>query len=273
MTTKKIIHKDLFVFIFFFVLANALICFIWDQNPCIQEHFSLTTDATRSITSMQITISLVSITIMILFLGSVNERILGISYKRIFFHKDLFGFFNMTNCVFLMLFFILYSVVSSLILINFDCSGVCLFGKIACEVSLFCSIVLLYKMISLGLILKYKQSRIYNKIYKALESKEKIQIYNEIVEKLDVFETKENEYQQYIIEEFIILSYICLNINNFETDINEQERIVQKIINKIGNMIKKDPRNNIFLLKKLYEEAEKIFKKDKAKDLFCCSFL
>lgn len=128
-------------------------------------------------------------------------------------------------------------------------------------------------MIYLGLILKYKQSRIYNKIYKTLESKKKIQIYYKIVEKLDVFEIKENEYQQYITEEFIVLSYICLNISSFEIDINEQERILRKIVYRIRNMIEKDPRDNTFLILKLYKEAEKTFKKDKAKDLFCCDFL
>ncbi|MCM1121192.1 MAG: hypothetical protein NC416_01275 [Eubacterium sp.] len=273
MKKKKIIDRGkLIIFLVSFVLINMIIYIICLKCPCIQEHISLSADATRSITSMQITISLVSITIMILFFGSTNERILGISYKKIFFHDDFFKFFNITNCVFLMPLLILCSVTSSLLLVNLNYSKVCLLGKIVCGVSLFCSIFLLFEMIYLGFILKYKQSKIYNKIYEALESKKKEQVYNQIIEKLNVFQTKEREYQQYIIEECIILSYICLNIRKFETNINEQERILQIIINKIKDMINKDPRDNTSLLLKLYKEAEKIFKKDNAKDLFCCNF-
>lgn len=275
MKRKKIIdiYRGWIIFFIVFIFVNIIICLICGKNPCIQEHISLSADVARNITSMQITISLVSITIMTLFLGSANERILGISYKKIFFHEDFFGFFNITNCVFMMLIFILFSVVSSLFLVNLDYDVVCLFGKIVCIVSLFCSIFLLFYMISLDLILKYKQSRVYNKIYKSLNGKKKLQIYNEIVEKLEILGTKENEYHQYIIEECIILSFICLNISDFETNIDEQERILRKIVFKVRSMIIKDPRDNSFLLVKLYKEVEETFKKDKAKDLFSCSFL
>lgn len=172
-----------------------------------------------------------------------------------------------------MLILMVCSVVSSLLLVNIDFNGVCLLGKIVCVVSLFYSIFLLFNMISLGLILEYKQSRIYNRIYKTLENKKNLQTYHEIVEKIDFFEIEKNKYRQYIVEECIILSYICLNISDFESNINEQERILRKIICKIGNMIKEDPRDNSFLLLKLYEKAKEIFKEEKAKDLFCCKFI
>lgn len=164
-----------------------------------------------------------------------------------------------------MLIFIVCSVVSSLFLVNMDYSGAGLFGKIVCVVSLFCSIFLLFYMIFLGFILKYKQSRIYSKIYRVLKGKKALKIYYEIVEKLDVFEIKENEFREYIIEEFIILSYICLNIKNFETNANEQKRVLQKIVCKTRNIIRSDPRDDTVLLKKLYKETEKIFGEDKAK--------
>lgn len=90
MKKKKIIDKgSLLAFLGVFVIANIIIYFICIKFPCIQEWITLSSDATRSITSMQITISLVSITITILFLGSANERILGISFKKIFFHRDI----------------------------------------------------------------------------------------------------------------------------------------------------------------------------------------
>lgn len=266
MKKKSIIVKDsMLAFLVIFVLVDVIIYAVCVENPCIQAHITLSADAVRSISSMQITISLVSITIMTLFLGSINEKILGISYKRIFFRGDFFKFFNIPNCIFLMLIFIVCSVVSSLLLVNMDYSEAGLFGKIVCVVSLFCSIFLLFYMIFLGFILKYKQSRIYRKIYKILESKKALKIYHEIVEKLDVFEIKENESREYIIEEFIILSYICLNIKNFETNISEQKRVLQKIVCKTRNMIKSDPRDDDVLLDKLYGEVKEIFGEDKAK--------
>lgn len=274
MKKKKIIDKgSLLALLGVFVIANMIIYFICIKFPCIQEWITLSSDSTRSITSMQITISLVSITIMILFLGSANERILGISFKKIFFHRDFWKFINITNCIFLMLIIMVCSVVSSLLLVNIDFNRVCLLGKIICVVSLFYSIFLLFNMISLGLILEYKQSRIYNRIYKTLENKKNLQTYHEIVEKIDFFEIEKNKYRQYIMEECIILSYICLNISDFESNISEQERILRKIICKIGNMIKEDPRDNSFLLLKLYEKAKETFKEEKAKDLFCCKFI
>lgn len=272
MKKKKIISVSrLLVFLFIFTIFNIIVFFVCVTCPIFQERISVSSDVARSITSFQITISLVSITIMILFLGSTNERIMGISYKKIFFNEDFFRFFNVTNCVFLMLAFIVFSIVSSNILVNIEYSKVSLFGKIVCEISLFCSILLMFYMVTLGLILKYKQSRIYYKIYKGLKNK-KVSIYDEIIEKISIFEVKENEYQQYIIEEFIILSYICLNIRDFESNIREQEQVLRRIISKIRNMIEKDPRDNSYLLIKLYKEAEKAFKKDDAKDLFCCTF-
>lgn len=93
MKKKNIIVKgSLLPFLVTFVLVDAIIYAVCVGNPCIQAHITLSADVVRSISSMQITISLVSITIMTLFLGSINEKILGISYKKIFFMRIFLDF-------------------------------------------------------------------------------------------------------------------------------------------------------------------------------------
>lgn len=63
----------------------------------------MTYDAMLYLVSIQVTIAMLAITIMILFLDVAQERILGVSYKYIFFKSNMFGKFNITECIFSML--------------------------------------------------------------------------------------------------------------------------------------------------------------------------
>ena len=250
-----------------YLIFNVIIFFVSNKYVFIKDCITISSDVVNTITSYQINISLISITIMIFFLGSVEERIMGISYKKIFFNGTFFYCFNITNCIFLMLIFMTVSIFSSCVLLNTKFDIICFISKITCGTALIFSIIFLFYMAYLGMILKYKQSRVYCKIFEELE-KANEDIYKEIVKHLDMLNDKK-EYRQYIREEFIILAYILLNIDNFVDNTCNKRVVMEKIISTIHMIIKYDYRNNYDILVILYNEAKEVFGKEDANYIFC----
>lgn len=266
MNKHRIISWKLPLLLFIYFCINVIVILIYCNFSFLKEYINISDDILENIIDFQVNISLISITIMILFLEIADHRIMGMSYKKVFFKDVFFPYFNITNCIYLMLISMVISLCSYNFLINVE-NCISLIGKIVCETTLYCSIIVMFYMITLGFILQYKKSRIYYIVYKKLKRKDR-KIYNEIINKLVVFTTEQNSYQQYIKDEFFIFSYIFLNIDDFESDDHLKQVARSKIINRINNMVKNDLRNNFELLVILYKYAEKTFGKEKANELF-----
>lgn len=126
-------------------------------------------DAMLYLVSIQVTIAMLAITIMILFLDVVQERILGISYKYIFFKSNIYGMFNITECIFSMLGLMTYSIICTFILAGIDNYQWQRYSRFGLCLSMSGTVVLMFRMVWLGMIAKYKKSRIYELILKKLK--------------------------------------------------------------------------------------------------------
>ncbi len=126
-------------------------------------------DAMLYLVSIQVTIAMLAITIMVLFLDVVQERILGISYKYIFFKGNMFRGPNITECIFFMLGLMTYSIICTFILAGIDNYQFGRYSRWGLCLSVMATIILMFRMVWLGMIAKYKKSRIYELIKKKLK--------------------------------------------------------------------------------------------------------
>lgn len=129
----------------------------------------MTYDAMLYLVSIQVTIAMLAITIMILFLDVAQERILGVSYKYIFFKSNMFGKFNITECIFSMLGLMAYSIICTFILAGIDNYQSQRYSRFGLCLSMAGTMALMFRMAWLGMIAKYKKSRIYERIQKKLK--------------------------------------------------------------------------------------------------------
>ncbi len=136
---------------------------------CKLEKVVMAYDAMLYLVSIQVTIAMLAITIMILFLDVVQERILGISYKYIFFKSNIYGMFNITECIFSMLGLMTYSIICTFILAGIDNYQWQRYSRFGLCLSMSGTVVLMLRMVWLGMIAKYKKSRIYELILKKLK--------------------------------------------------------------------------------------------------------
>lgn len=251
--------------IIFSILFWLIVFIIWrlfKKSPI----FNISASVANNITMMQITISLISITIMELFLNSADDRIMGISYKRLFCKNFIWKVFNLINCIYFMLLLMTVSMLASIVLFYIEMTKS--ISQITLMTALCFTTILMFHMINLGLVCKYKKSQIYNIIYKCFEKKRKG--YDELYEKIICYLNYdvEKKYNEYIREEVMILSYLYLNLEKFEDNIGKRRIIRNQIIVCINKIITNDPRNNQYLAILLYEELIKTFNKGQVNTLF-----
>ncbi len=258
---KKPLIKRKYIIIFFLIFITICVC-LWGiclKATKFRTYICFSENILFQLIFIQITISLISITIMQLFLGNSNERVLGFSYKGIFFN-DFFFKLNAMNCIWYELFLAGLSIFGGLIY-TVQCSSVILFSKIMVVVSLVLTVFFTLRMVQLSLISKHKVSQIYFRIYHMLAGKSPV-IYNETFKRImgsidmDIPDKKVSEYRPYISDEFCILTYIYLHIGKFVPP-EQHSKTKEFILKKINSLIDTDIRTRDIKYGILFREVEK----------------
>lgn len=192
-----------------------------------------------SIMSAQISISMISITIMQLILPESKERIFGVRYQNIFYKWKVLKYFNALDCMMYMLFLMIIGIflsVASSIIVNINIQRIC---KLAFLCAMIESLLLAVYMIYLGLITKFKKSRIYYLLYKRLRlSKNRnkpntrnYEIYSMLVKGMIKypFNKADDEDNEYLKDELTILEYMYQHEKEFLWYKRDKEIILDKI--------------------------------------------
>lgn len=163
-----------------------------------------------NILSVQVSISLLSITIVQLILPDRKERIFGVTYQGILFKWKVFRCLNVLDCTIYMFLSMIINILLSFansIIINTDIQNIC---NIVFIFVMFESVLLAVYMVYLGLISKFKKSRIYYLLYKRIKNGSN-DVYNMLLKgmKTHPFNTKNNN-MEYINVEIEILKYMLL---------------------------------------------------------------
>ncbi len=232
---KEIERKPVFSVknIFFFVLQLCIftvIVIVIKINNLISI-VDLSEFSPISIASVQKSISLLSITIMQLILPDGKKRILGVTYQNILFKWKILKYLNALDCMIYMLLLMIINISLSIasIIVNDTINYIC---KIVFMFIMLESFVLAVYMVYLGLITKFKKSRIYYLLYKRMRkcNSQSDDVYNIIVRGIKKYPFNQNDDKnQYLKVEVAILEYMKNHINDF-TIYNENKYNVLTII-------------------------------------------
>lgn len=194
-----------------------------------------------SILSVQTSISLLSITIMQLILPDRKERIFGATYQSILFKWKVLKYFNALDCMMYMLILMMTNIslaVMSVIVTNSNAKLICILSFLCIMIESF---ILMVYMIHLGLIARFKKSRIYYWLYKRI-SKRNIQsteVYNMLLKGMKESNEKNqnNEKSDYLDVEVCILKYMLSHIEEFKLYNMNKEEAFQLIKIELDNRI------------------------------------
>lgn len=191
-----------------------------------------------SIISAQTSISLLSITIMQLILPDRQERIFGATYQSILFKWKVLKYFNVLDCMMYMLILMMTNIllaVMSVIVTNFNVQLIC---KLCYLCIIIESFILVVYMIHLGLIARFKKSRIYYWLYKRIKKRnlQGTDVYNIILKGMKKFNGK-NQNSEYLDVEVYILKYMLLHIEEFKIYNMNKEEAYQLIEKELDNRI------------------------------------
>ncbi len=189
------------------------------------------------IASVQTSISLLSITIMQLILPSGKERILGVTYQNILFKWKFLKYFNALDCMMYMLLLMIINISLSIasVIVSERIQNIC---KIIFMCILLESFILAIYMVYLGLITKFKKSRIYYLLYKRMFkcNARRNDVYNTILKGIKKYPFKQKEDEnEYLKDELIILKCMKDHINDFiiyNENTNNAITIIEKEIDE-----------------------------------------
>lgn len=169
-----------------------------------------------NIAAVQTSISLLSITIMQLILPDRKEKIFGVTYQNILFKWKVFRYLNALDCTMYMLLLMMINIsisIASIIIISTTIQIIC---KAIFLLVLFESFFLAIYMVYLGLICKFKKSRIYYLLYKRM-CQGNSDVYNMLLKGMreNTFESQDDN-KEYIKVEVAMLEYMSIHIDNFK---------------------------------------------------------
>ncbi len=178
--------KYLGIILAVWTIMNLVVCGVAGADSLFKS-VSFTIDDAWALAGIQVTISLLSITGFEIISESFMERVVGVSYKQILFHHSIFKV-NTLDCIVILA----ISAVTSI-------GGICLacmtslvrfirMGKMLVLLTTVVSVIFAIWLFYFVVIVKYKTSVIYYKIYKVIESGN-----NTIIKKVDKFIEKMEE--------------------------------------------------------------------------------
>lgn len=186
-----------------------------------------------NLVSPQVSISFLSITIMQLILPNRKEKILGVTYQNLLFKWKVFKHFNVLDCTMYMFLLMAINIslsIADVVIIDETIKMIC---KAIFVLILFESFLLAIYMIYLGLISKFKISRIYYLLFKRM-CHGNSDVYNMLLKgmrkNISESEDKGNESKDYIKAEIAMLEYMSIHIDDFE--LFTYKDTAKKIINE-----------------------------------------
>ena len=146
------------------ILAVVTTVFIYISN--LHSYVTLEVETMREIWEHQITITSVITTILLFFIENANDRRLGMSYKYIFYHKEIFGYGNIEFLSLINILHLLSNFLCAYILCGINLLWLQRGIRAFFVISLITNILCLIRFIELFYIARYKESMIYKQIRK-----------------------------------------------------------------------------------------------------------
>ncbi len=226
-----------------------------------------------SLMPVQVTISLLSITILQLLLFNAEETVLGLTFQNIFFKWDVLKYFNLINCLMYMMLLMTANLLLSIVSVGRVGEVAGIFCRIGGITALLETLPLAFYMVRLGLLARYKKSRIYllilKRIKKELSDPSKgCPICGSIIAAKDygppyvIGDRRTSVHNRYYLEEFFLFAYLFLNAERIEgINIGQDER-KDIFYYKIIILLQREYAYNIRVLRELHAWGKKKFGED-----------
>lgn len=249
---KKLINKkSIFGFKYIcilniiFIILCIVSCFVGKFIINLLENVNLNLTMPDDITTIIITLSIVSISVFQIIIEKIDHRIIGMSYKRLFFKDTIWRYRNFPNSTFILLEMMMLSIIFNIIKNNVYIN---IIQCIILAITIYFSFWVFY----LSLIAVIKKSKIYYLIKKKITNKFLIgedNIIAAIINKLPSLEHNEIKYchNSYIYEEVGVLIYLIIAMEQCDNVKNDYRDYKIKIINAIKNIIINDDREVEYL--------------------------
>ncbi len=243
---KKRIFNAGFLFLFNVLCILAVGLFYIGRQEYFAGWFVVNDNWLIYVSGIQIILSLLSIISFQLMVYNGDEPILGISYGQFFLTDDIVGKWNYSNCLYLLLEMMGISVISTLVLNAVSVPALIELSGLIVVFCLVISVFLAYRVIYLGILAKYRKSRLYYRLLKKL-GRQRVgeKLYFQIrkdIDSLNQSVVEYKKYDEYLIEKLTVYIYILLSIETFEPKVKGQEMMSRLIMERIRWMIARDTR-------------------------------
>ena len=213
----KRICKLNFIFLFIKFMILVIGIYLKKQIPKGVIHISNenNNDFFNNIQNVIIALSTISASIFQIVIQNINDRIMGISYKRIFFNDLIWKYFNFSTCIFILAEVVVISILNCSIKIC-DQPIYQLIRYVMQIELLLIAIGFSYTIYYLTLIAVFKKSIIYKKMKEKIINNESNTIIDKISENLHLIKREaikeERLHNSYLYEEIGIFAHIIMKL-------------------------------------------------------------
>lgn len=261
----KRICKLNFIFLFINFMILVIGIYLKKQIPkgVIDTFNENNKDFFDNIQNVIIALSTISVSIFQIVIQNINDRIMGISYKRIFFNDLIWKYFNFSTCIFILAEVVVISIFNCNIKICDEPIYQLMRYVIQIELLLI-AIGFSYTIFYLTLIAVFKKSIIYKKMKKKIINNEANTIIDKISENLHLIKREGIEgkrvYNSYLYEEIGIFAYIIMNLKE---EVYEDRISKKDIIEAMRAIINSDNRNSEKIFENIKIRGNEEFKDEK----------
>ena len=179
----------------------------------LMENVRFSKDILQDVWGYQLTISAVVISVCLFFLDNGHQRRLGLSYKYIFFHDEMFGKNNVMSLSIMNIVVLIYGFFLTHFVLEIE--NLCKSQLLQCSfiISLIINLWQIIRLMNLLVIAKYKESVIYDKIRDLAECGKEESFFLKIKTgvRIEYKQTIENEeYDQYFSDSVFTLLVLLM---------------------------------------------------------------
>lgn len=261
----KRICKLNFIFLFFNFMILVIGIYLTKQAPkevikVIEIFNKNNKDFFNNIQNVIIALSTISVSIFQIVIQNINDRIMGISYKKIFFNDLIWKYFNFSTCIFILAEVVVISILNCSIKICDEPIYQLIRYVIQIELLLI-AIGFSYTISYLTLIAVFKKSIIYKKMKEKIINNEANTIIDKISENLHLIKRegiKEKRlHNSYLYEEIGIFAHIIINLKE---EVYEERISKNDIIEAMKIIINNDNRDSKEICKNIKIRGNEEFK-------------
>lgn len=264
-STKRIVYWPVPLSCLTVLLLIALLSFCLeycgiDYYGFLQPWFRMPED----ILSLTITFGMVSVSVFPILVELTDIRILGMSYKAVFFKEWIWKYWNYPNTTGVIIEMMIVSIILEFMEKK---PWIC----ITQSISLISVVILCVWLVYLTFIASVKRSRIYVLLKKNIETAQIIEndsviklLLNRISRELkDKNQTVDSTHNPYVYEDIGILFYLAIIVESKMQNNLEKAYYYNNILEKIDSTVKKDSRDEKYLIYNIKKKAEIEFRKYK----------